>query len=132
MTYKEWDAKRRENFPSGTHTEWNSWQGKFHAACWNPATGHCFVQPRSEFELDDGGSDDPLGQPTHMTKPNWDEIARGAIERHLGDVADEGMSTDSVYDEAYTLALDALVEAGLDQNEATKVAIHQAQLVAQP
>jgi hypothetical protein len=36
------------------------------------------------------------------------EIARGNIERHLGDVCEGDDSADSIFDEAYTLAFDAL------------------------
>ena len=70
--------------------------------------------------------------PAPMTVPDWDEIARGAIERDLINWGASGPQSDCVYDEAYQLALKALVTAGLDPDEATKVAIQQARLVAQP
>jgi hypothetical protein len=47
-----------------------------------------------------------------MNETRMREIARGSVEQHLGDVAaeypDEELTGDSLYDEAYTLAFDAL------------------------
>jgi len=60
------------------------------------------------------------------------EIARGGIERHLGDVCDGGSSADAIYDEAYTLGFDALVDAGVSPDIARQYAREQAQLIAQP
>lgn len=59
-----------------------------------------------------------------------EEIALGNIERNLGDVAEE--SADAIYDEAYVLGFDALVDAGVDHQTARKVARSVAQRFAQP
>lgn len=65
-----------------------------------------------------------------------EEIARGGIERHLGDVAadyeNEEAAADAIYDEAYTLGFDALVDAGIDHETAGKIAASVAQCYAQP
>jgi hypothetical protein len=58
----------------------------------------------------------------------WREIARGNIERHLGDCE---ASEDSIYDEAYTLAFDALVDAGCPERKARELASEAAQPFAQ-
>ena len=63
-----------------------------------------------------------------MTEYEMEEIARGNIERHLGDVA----TPDSIYDEAYTLGVDALLDAGVERCEAVYIASRVAQLFAQP
>jgi hypothetical protein len=60
----------------------------------------------------------------------FEEIARGNIERHLGDVAEE--SADSIYDEAWTLAHDALVDAGCPLEYQGEIARSVAQCYAQP
>ncbi len=61
------------------------------------------------------------------------EIARGAIERHLGDVCDgETDSADRIYDEAFVLAHDALLDQGIDAVTASRVARQAALLLAQP
>lgn len=64
------------------------------------------------------------------------EIARGGIEKHLGDVCTGDDSADHIYDEAYTIALDALIDNPLSKScpheTATLIALEQAQLVAQP
>jgi hypothetical protein len=60
------------------------------------------------------------------------EIARGNIERHLGDVCEGDDSADSIFDEAYTLAFDALADAGTPHDVARTVAKEAAMLVAQP
>lgn len=57
------------------------------------------------------------------------EIAQGALERHLGDVAEDA---DSIYDEAYTIAFDALHDAGVDDWTAGEIASELAQRHAQP
>ncbi len=64
-----------------------------------------------------------------MNQTQMHELARGAIECHLGDVADEG---DSLYDNAFVLAHDALLDAGVEPKEATRIASYEAQLIAQP
>jgi hypothetical protein len=65
-----------------------------------------------------------------------EEIARGNIERHLGDIAAdydcEEDAADAIYDEAYTLGFDALVDAGIDHITAGKIAQSVAQCYAQP
>lgn len=65
-----------------------------------------------------------------MNQQRMEEIAVGNIERHLGDVCDE--SADAIYDEAYTLAFDALADAGIDHAKARLVAAEVAQRYAQP
>lgn len=60
----------------------------------------------------------------------WEEIARGAVERHLGDC--ECASADEVYDNAYTIAFDALADKGLDTEASRKIAREVAQCFAQP
>ena len=68
-----------------------------------------------------------------MTNDRMEEIAVGNIERHLGDVCCDGdESADAIYDEAYTLAFDALADAGIDHNMARIVAASVAQRYAQP
>jgi hypothetical protein len=58
------------------------------------------------------------------------EIARSNVERHLGDV--EAESVDAIYDEAYTLAFDALHDAGVSDELARQIAQQVAQCYAQP
>lgn len=66
-----------------------------------------------------------------MTRNQMLEIARGNIERNLSDaVAEDG--EDSLYDSAYTLAFDALADAGIDSFTAGEVAQHVAQGYTQP
>lgn len=65
-----------------------------------------------------------------MTSAEMEALAWGAIERHLGDVAEE--SEDALYDEAYTIACDALVDAGCPLNDCRSVAQSLAQRIAQP
>ena len=67
-----------------------------------------------------------------MTEFQMHELARWAIERHLGDVVESGGSVDELYDNAFCLAHDALLDAGIDARTATKIAQYQAQLIAQP
>ena len=71
----------------------------------------------------------PHAPEDEMTRDRMEEIARGNIERHLGDVAEDA---DSIYDEAYTLAFDALADAGVDHGTAGEVARRVAQGFAQP
>lgn len=66
------------------------------------------------------------------TKEQWLEIARGNIERHLGDCVDGDASEDSIYDEAHTLALDALIDAGCPEDLRGSIAQEVAQCFAQP
>lgn len=67
-----------------------------------------------------------------MTKDQMEEIARGNIAQHLGDVCEGEDSADSIYDEAYTLGFDALADAGVDHETARRVAKSVAQCFAQP
>lgn len=68
-----------------------------------------------------------------MTNERMEEIAIGNIERHLGDVCCDGdESADAIYDEAYTLAFDALSDAGVANKLARVVAANVAQRFAQP
>jgi hypothetical protein len=66
-----------------------------------------------------------------MTRaPN--DIAVGAIERSLGDVVEEGMTPDRVYDEAFGIALDALLDAGVSIRIAGPIAEEVAMRLAHP
>lgn len=67
-------------------------------------------------------------------KLSWEDIARGGIERHLGDCFDgeEDPTPDAIFSEAYTLAFDALHNAGCPIDEARRIAQEQAQNLAQP
>lgn len=74
-----------------------------------------------------------------ITEEEMHEIARGAIERHLGDVVAEDCEelsvealADRIYDEAFVLAHDALMDKGIDARTASKIAQQEAQKVAQP
>jgi hypothetical protein len=66
-----------------------------------------------------------------MTTQNYEEIARGNVERYLSDAVMED-GEDAIYDSAYTLALDALVDAGAPLQEAREIAVRVAQAYAQP
>jgi len=71
-----------------------------------------------------------------MTLEQMEEIARGNIESHLGDVAaeyeSEEAAADAIYTEARTLAFDALVDAGVDHETAREAADYVARCYAQP
>ena len=71
-----------------------------------------------------------------MTKSQMVEIARGNVERHLGDVAadyeSEEAAADAIYTEAYSLDFDALADAGVDNATARAVAACVARSYAQP
>jgi hypothetical protein len=71
-----------------------------------------------------------------MTDDRLREIARGNIERHLGDVVadyeNEEAAADAIYDEAYTLGFDALADAGIPHDKARKIADEIARCYAQP
>ncbi len=71
---------------------------------------------------------------TMMTIPQMEELARSNVERHLGDCFDgEGEpSADSIYDEACTLGVDALIDAGVAPVIARGIARSVAQCFAQP
>lgn len=58
------------------------------------------------------------------------EIARGAIERHIGDLVPDGATADRIYGEAYVLAFDALFNL-CPLNTARRIAEGEAQKVAQ-
>jgi len=64
-----------------------------------------------------------------MTHEQMEDLARGNIERHLGDCECE--SPEDIYENAYVLAFDALHDAGVDDTTAGKVAQHLAQSMAQ-
>jgi len=74
--------------------------------------------------------------PVRLELENWEEIARGKIEAHLGDVATEYESeeaaADAIYDEAFTLAYDALIDAECPEDIASYVARSMAHSYAQP
>lgn len=57
-----------------------------------------------------------------MDELQMEQIAHDNIGRHLGDVVTEDMDGDDIKDECYTLAFDALVDAGVDAMEAGTVA----------
>jgi hypothetical protein len=77
-----------------------------------------------------------MAQEGGLTEEQMNEIARGNIEQHLGDVAaeyeSEEAAADSIYDEAYTLGFDALHDAGVDYVTARRIAAHVARNYAQP
>ena len=57
------------------------------------------------------------------TRAEWVEFARSRVERHL-----EGETPEELYDEAYTLAYDALHDAGApDLSIANEIAMMYAQ-----
>lgn len=58
------------------------------------------------------------------------DIARGAIERHLGVAVEDG--PDQLYDSAFVLAFDALRDAGVEVAVCRQIAGEQARLIAQP
>jgi hypothetical protein len=66
-----------------------------------------------------------------MTHDEMIEVARGNIERHIGDVEDP-LNVDAIYDEAYTLGFDALVDKGVEAVTARAVAREVAIGFAQP
>jgi len=66
-----------------------------------------------------------------MSDESLYQIAIGAIEQYLGDVCDEHPSEDAIYDEAYTIAFDALHHLGIDVIMAGKIASQAAQNIAQ-
>lgn len=66
-----------------------------------------------------------------MTPERMREIARGNIERNLSDaVAEDG--EDAMYDTVYTLAFDALHDAGVSSHEAGEIASQLAMEYACP
>jgi hypothetical protein len=67
-----------------------------------------------------------------MTENEMRDVARGNIERHLGDVCDGEESVDAIYDEAYTLGFDALHDAGVDDKTAGRIARKVARTFAWP
>lgn len=75
-----------------------------------------------------------IGNSTALSESQMEELARGNIERHLGDAVSESGETtaDSVFDEAYTLGVDALVDAGVDNTTAQTVARRVVAMFAQP
>lgn len=67
-----------------------------------------------------------------MTKERMQEIARGNIDKHIGDVIEDPEDKETVYEEAYTLGLDALVDAGVSLETARPIAHEIANSYAQP
>lgn len=65
-----------------------------------------------------------------MTTDQMKELARGNIESHAE--WDEEASADAIYDECYTLAFDALHDAGVADDTAGQVAVQVAMSYAQP
>lgn len=63
-----------------------------------------------------------------MTKDQMMEVARGNVERHLGDCEE----TDDIFEGVYILAFDALHDAGIPDEEAQLVAQELAMSYAQP
>lgn len=61
-------------------------------------------------------------QAANALRDELKEIARGNVERHLGDVCEGEDSADSIYDEVYTLAFDALHDAGVPDETARSIA----------
>ena len=51
------------------------------------------------------------------TRAEWVEFARSRVERHL-----EGETPEELYDEAYTLAYDALHDEGASDEERRQIA----------
>lgn len=66
-----------------------------------------------------------------MTDEQWLEIARGHVERHLGDVVDSE-DPDSIYEEALILAHDALLDGGCENPKAMELATTIALSFANP
>ena len=72
-----------------------------------------------------------------MTWDEMTEIARGNVERNLSDAVGEDYpdgvpSPDAMYDEVFTLALDALLDRGVEHELAGQVAVSLAQSYANP
>jgi hypothetical protein len=68
-------------------------------------------------------------------KKDWGAIARAGIERSLGDAVGEHTqepTPDEIYDQAYTIAHDALTDAGCDPVTARKWAEIEARKVSNP
>ncbi len=59
-----------------------------------------------------------------MTLAELKKIAYANVERHLGDCfeADDKPSAEEIYEEMYTLALDALIDTGLTFEDAGPIA----------
>ena len=56
-------------------------------------------------------------------------VARGAVDRHLGDLDPDA---DSLYDEIFTLAHDALSDVGADLKQCIEIAQELALSMTQP
>jgi hypothetical protein len=72
-----------------------------------------------------------------VTKEEWKDLARGNVERNLSVEGAEDMSeeevADAIYEDAYTLALDALLDASYpDLEEARAIASSVALSFSQP
>jgi hypothetical protein len=55
-----------------------------------------------------------------MTDDEARKIAQDAVDRHIGDVAEEA---EDLREEAYTIAFDALYDAGVDNDTAWRIAV---------
>lgn len=64
----------------------------------------------------------PTAEQMKLYDERLKQIARENIERHLGDVFEEGSPAEFVRESAYTLGVDALVDAGFNQEEAAAIA----------
>lgn len=67
-----------------------------------------------------------------MTHQEMMDFAWSNVERNLGSCIEDGATEDDVYDEAYTLAFDALADKGVPHATARSVAVQIAQRFAQP
>lgn len=71
-------------------------------------------------------------------REDLEKIARGNIERHLDDAItdydnlEEEVPTDAIYSKAYTLGIDALLDAGVERALAQEIAAYLARSYAQP
>ncbi len=65
-----------------------------------------------------------------MTDDQMMDIAWANIERHLGDC--ETATEDDIYENAYVLAFDKLVDMGVDRDTARRIARDCARCFAQP
>jgi len=66
-----------------------------------------------------------------QTREQLLEIAYGAVERNLGDVAGEDTSAEAMFSEAYTLGYEALAAAHVPHQQASELAQIVAQNIAQ-
>jgi hypothetical protein len=67
-----------------------------------------------------------------MTHQEMMDLAWSNVERNLGCCVEDGATEGDVYNEAYTLAFDALADKGVSHATARSVAVQVAQRFAQP